>query len=58
MVGCFAAYLLMAIKIIGLPLGIVFGVLTGEWRWLVPWAIVAIAVVVLGRLNRIPIIGD
>ena len=32
--------------------------LTGEWRWLVPWAILAIAVVVLGRLNRIPIIGD
>jgi hypothetical protein len=57
MVGCFAAYLLMAIEIIGLPLGIVFGLLTGEWRWLVPWAIVAITVFVLGRLNRIPIIS-
>jgi hypothetical protein len=58
MTGCFAAYLLMAIAIIGLPLGIVFGIVTGEWRWIAPWAVVAIAVFVLGRLNRIPIIGS
>jgi len=58
MTGCFVAYLLMAVAIIGLPLGIVFGLLTGEWRWLVPWAVVAIAVFVLGRLNKIPIFGD
>src|SRR6478609_5687 len=58
MTGCFVAYLLMAIAIIGLPLGIVVGIVTGEWRWLVPWALVAIAVVVLGRLNKIPIFGD
>ena len=30
--GCFVAYLLIAIEIIGLPLGIVFGLATGEWR--------------------------
>jgi len=58
MTGCFVAYLVMAIAIIGLPLGIVVGIVTGEWRWLVPWALVAIAVVVLGRLNKIPIFGD
>ena len=58
MTGCFVAYLLMAIAIIGLPLGIVFGLVTGEWRWIIPWAIVAVAVFVLGRLNRIPIFGD
>ena len=55
MTGCFVAYLLMAIEIIGLPLGIVFGLVTGEWRWLIPWAFVAITVFILGRLNRIPI---
>jgi hypothetical protein len=53
--GCFAAYLLMAIEIIGLPLGIVLGLATGEWRWIVPWAAVAITVFVLGRLDKIPI---
>ncbi len=58
MTGCFVAYLLMAVAIIGLPLGIVFGLLTGEWRWIVPWAVVAIAVFVAGRLNKIPIFGD
>ncbi len=58
MTGCFVAYLLMAIAIIGLPLGIVFGLVIGEWRWLVPWTLVAIAVFVLGRLNKIPIFGD
>ena len=56
MVGCLVAYLLIAIEIIGLPLGIVVGLLAGEWRWLVPWTIVAIVVFVAGRLNRIPII--
>ena len=55
MTGCFVAYLLMAIEIIGLPLGIVFGLVTGEWRWLVPWAFVAITVFVLGRRDKIPI---
>ena len=58
MTGCFVAYLLMAIEIIGLPVGIVFGLVTGEWRWIVPWALVAITIFVLGRLNLIPIFGD
>jgi uncharacterized membrane protein YczE len=43
------------IEIFSLPLGIVFGLVTGEWRWLVPWAIVAITVFVLGRRDKIPI---
>jgi hypothetical protein len=56
MTGCFVGYLLITVEIIGLPLGVVFGLLTGEWRWLIPWAVVAVTVFVLGRLNLIPII--
>ena len=55
MTGCFVAYLLIAIEIIGLPIGIVVGLVSGEWRWLIPWALVAITVFVLGRRDKIPI---
>ena len=55
MTGCFVAYLLIAIEIIGLPVGIVFGLVSGEWRWLIPWALVAVTVFVLGRRDKIPI---
>ena len=55
MTGCFVAYLLIAIEIVGLPVGIVFGLVSGEWRWLIPWALVAVTVFVLGRRDKIPI---
>ena len=54
--GCLLAYAMIAVVILGLPVALIYGLLSGDWRLLIPWAIIVVIVFILGRLNKIPII--
>jgi hypothetical protein len=43
--------------IVGLPVALLYGVFSGDWRLLIPWAIAVAFVFVFGRRGRIPMIS-
>ena len=56
--GCILGYALVFTVILGLPIALVYGAISGDWRLLIPWAISVVLVFIFGRLNMIPIIGS